>query len=97
MKFMVGLPKKTSGFVDYLIENSKQIYEVYFSWGDFPNGRSSGIRDEKYTEWELMDVERSALKKLSDAHISLNLLFNANCYGKDSQSRSFFNKTTSYK
>lgn len=90
---MVGLPKKNSGFAEYLIENSKHIYEVYFSWGDFPNGRSSGIRDEEYTEWELMDIERYALKMLSDANISLNLLFNANCYGKDSQSRSFFNKT----
>ena len=69
MKFMVGLPKINSGFVNYLIENSMHIYEVYFSWGDFPNGRSSGIRNEEYTEWELMDIERCALKKLSDAKI----------------------------
>ena len=32
------------------------------------------------------------LKKLSEHQIGLNLLFNANCYGKDSQSRAFFNK-----
>ncbi|MBR3932357.1 MAG: hypothetical protein IKJ68_00405 [Clostridia bacterium] len=92
MKFMVGLPKNNPEFVDYLIENSNHIYELYFSWGDFPNGRSSFIRNDDYTEWELMDIERSALKKVSDAKIPLNLLFNANCYGKDSQSRSFFNK-----
>ena len=32
------------------------------------------------------------LKKISEEKIPLNLLFNANCYGKDSQSRAFFNK-----
>lgn len=92
VKFMVGLPKINSEFIDYLIQNSEHIYELYFSWGDFPNGRSSFIRNDDYTEWELMDIERCALKKVSDAKIPLNLLFNANCYGKDSQSRSFFNK-----
>lgn len=92
MKFTVGLPKNNPGFVDSVIKNSEHIYEVYFSWGDFPNGRSSHTRDENLSSWELMDIERNALKKLSDNGIFLNLLFNANCYGVNSQSRAFFNK-----
>lgn len=89
---MVGLPKNNAEFINDIIKNSKHIEEVYFSWGDFPNGRSSQIRDDIYTAWELMDVQRKALKTLSETGISLNLLFNANCYGSDSQSRIFFNK-----
>ncbi len=89
---MVGLPKCNAEFVDYIVKNSKHIYEVYFSWGDFPSGRSSQTRDDEYLSWELMDIQRNALKIFADANISLNLLFNANCYGADTQSRCFFNK-----
>lgn len=92
MKFTVGLQKNNIDFVNSIIENSNHIHEVYFSWGDFPNGRSSQIKDDEYMPWELMDIQRNHLKMLSDAGISLNLLFNGNCYGKDSQSREFFNK-----
>ena len=92
MKFMVGLPKYNPDFTNDIIENKKDIYEVYFSWGDFPNGRSAQLSDDVYTPWELMDYQRNALEQLSKAGIDLNVLFNANCYGKDSQSRSFFYK-----
>lgn len=92
MKFMVGLPKYNPDFTNDIIANKKDIYEVYFSWGDFPNGRSTQLSDEVYTPWELMDYQRETLQKLSEAGIDLNVLFNANCYGKDSQSRSFFYK-----
>ena len=92
MKFMVGLPKNDLEFVNCIIENKKHIYDVYFSWGDFPNGRSSQTRDDEYFAWELMELQRKYLKMISDAGIPLNLLFNGNCYGKDSQSRAFFNK-----
>ena len=92
MKFTVGLPKNNPDFVQCIIENKEHIYEVYFSWGDFPNGRSSQSYDEVYTPWEMADIQRNALRKLSDAGIRLNILFNANCYGKDSQSRAFYEK-----
>lgn len=92
LKFAVGLPKMDDAFVETIIENRDKIYEVYFSWGDFPNGRSSQISDNSLTPWEMQDWQRNALKRISDANISLNILFNANCYGKDSQSRMFFNK-----
>lgn len=92
VKFSVGLPKNNLEFVNYIIQNSSHIYEVYFSWGDFPNGRSSQFQSDEYTPWELVDIQREMLKSLSDANIPLNMLFNANCYGKDSQSRAFCNK-----
>ena len=92
VKFSVGLPKNNMEFVNCIIQNAEHIYEVYFSWGDFPNGRSNQTQSDYYTPWELVDIQREMLKRLSDAGISLNMLFNANCYGKDSQSRAFFNK-----
>ena len=39
MRFMVGLPQTGTAFVDRILENRERIYEVYFSWGDFANGR----------------------------------------------------------
>lgn len=93
MKYTVGLQKQNSeNYLQTIIESKEQIYEVYFSWGDFPNGRSNQLIDDYYTPWELQDHQREVLKELSKEGIALNLLFNANCYGKDSQSRSLFEK-----
>lgn len=92
MKFMPGLQSCNNGFLQNIIENKNHIYEVYFSWGDFANGRNNQIQGEQYTSWEMQQWQVSALKQLSNCKIPLNLLFNANCYGRDSQSRSFFTK-----
>lgn len=93
MKYMVGLQKhSTENYIETIIEKKHQIYEVYFAWGDFPNGRSNQLSDEYDTPWELLDHQRNTLQRLSKEEISLNLLLNAACYGKDSQSRAFFNK-----
>lgn len=93
MKFIVGYPIKESGdFLDAVIKNKDDISEVYFSWGDTPNGRSSLSIDGSMTQFELQQRQFNDLKRLSSEGIRLNLLFNGNCYGKDSQSRAFFNK-----
>ncbi len=92
MRFMVGLPQTGTAFVDRILENRERIYEVYFSWGDFANGRNSQLLREGYTAWELQKCQVEALSRLSAAGIALNLLFNADCYGRDSQSRAFFRK-----
>ena len=99
MKFSVGLQKTNFNFVKSIIDNRQHIYEVYFSWGDFPNGRGNQACDTDYTSWELGDMQREMLSMLAEEKISLNLLFNANCYGAFSQSRDFFHKigeTTDY-
>ena len=92
MKYMVGLKSTDEGFLENIKKTKQNIYEVYFSWGDIPNGRTSQLESDMYTPWEMQDMQRNALAELSKEGIALNLLFNANCYGKDSQSRSFFNK-----
>jgi hypothetical protein len=89
---MVGLPKDNAPFLDCIKENKDHIYEVYFSFGDFPNGRSSQTSGDDLFAWELIEIQKNALKELSLNDRNLNLLFNANCYGKDSLSKAFFNK-----
>ena len=91
MKYAVGLQLKND-FIHSIIENKEHISEVYFSWGDFPNGRSSQLQSEEYTSWELQEMQIKSLEKISQKGIELNLLFNANCYGANSQSRAFFEK-----
>ncbi len=90
MKFSVGLQKNNRDFVDYIIENKQHIHEVYFSWGDFPSGRSSQTSADDLTAWEMMDIQRKMIADLSSANIALNILFNANCYGDRALSKEFF-------
>ncbi len=92
MKYIVGYPiKRNNDLLNSIVANKDKISEVYFSWGDMPNGRSALSGDET-TPFEALQNQANDLKYLADNGIRLNLLFNANCYGKDSQSRSFFNK-----
>ncbi len=92
MKFIVGYPTRhVPGFVDEIITAKDHIHEVYFAFGDIPNGRNSIGTDGE------LPIERQMrllgdLKRFSEHGIKLNLLFNGNCYGADSQSRAFFNK-----
>lgn len=93
MKFSVGYRVSTNNsIVNSIIKNRKNIYEVYFSWGDFANGRNSLGLNPDLTPWEEQALMERELKILTDNGISLNVLFNGMCYGKDSLSKSFFNK-----
>ena len=92
MKFTVGLQFTNEAFLDCIVEQKEHIDEVYFSWGDFPNGRSNQLSDADLTPWELQNRQMEVLGRLSGEGIGLNLLFNANCYGADSQSRVFFER-----
>ena len=92
MKFSVGLPKVCDSFVSYIEENAAHIHEVYFSWGDFSSGRSAQTVCCDHTPWELVDMQRQALEKISSKGIRLNLLFNANCYGAESLSKDFYGR-----
>ena len=93
MKYNVGLPvKENREFLSDIIRHKNSISEVYFSWGDIPNGRSVLSTDKSLTPFEVQLRQQNELKALSAEGIHLNMLFNANCYGKDSQSREFFNK-----
>ena len=91
MKYMVGLNFSNDRLTDCVLENAEKIYEVYFSFSNFANGRSNQLLNEDITPWEMQSKQLEVLKKLNDSGIAFNMLFNANCYGKDSQSRAFFN------
>ena len=91
MKYMVGLNFSNDRLTDCVLENDEKIYEVYFSFSNFANGRSNQLLNEDITPWEMQSKQLEVLKKLNDSGIAFNMLFNANCYGKDSQSRAFFN------
>lgn len=90
MKFSVGLPGANDKFVDDIIENKAHIDEVYFSFPGMSSGRGSMSFAEEYTKWERYELFNGYIKRLSENNISLNILFNANCYGKYSQSRALF-------
>ena len=93
MQYIVGYPiKENKAFLNDVIKNKDSISEVYFSWGDIPNGRSALSQDEALTPFGIQQRQANDLKLLSSAGTRLNMLFNANCYGKDSQSRAFFYK-----
>lgn len=78
--------------MDSIIRHKEHIHEVYFSWGDFPNGRNSQLNQKEMLPWEAQSKQLRDLERLSSEKIDLNLLFNATCYGKDSQSRAFFKR-----
>lgn len=91
MKFSVGYRvMANSAFLDAVLAYRDRIHEVYFSWGGYANGRNSQLRQMNLTAWQAQRQQEADLKVLSDHGIKLNVLFNAMCYGRDSQSRSFF-------
>lgn len=92
MKFSVGLQFENDAFIDEIVRSADSIGECYFSFGDFPNGRSSQLLSDERTPWEMQARQEEVLRRISDAKISLNLLFNANCYGEEALSRAFFSK-----
>ncbi|MBQ4120274.1 MAG: hypothetical protein IJD45_07805 [Clostridia bacterium] len=92
MQYLVGLQVGDDALVSEIIKNKDSVSEVYFSWGDIPNGRNTLDTSGNLTLFEMQQLMVSHLDKLKVSGIDFNLLLNANCYGADSQSRSFFNK-----
>lgn len=93
MKFSVGYRlSENKRFPEMILENAKSISEVYFSWGDFPNGRNSTLDNAEYSRWEIQREFEKDLKMLSLGGLKFNLLFNGNCYGKDALSRELMSK-----
>ena len=91
MKFSVGYQMSNRKFLDDIIKNKEHIEEVFFSFGDFPNGRNIQTQQD-IPSFKAMELQLSDLALLNDNGIKFNLLFNGNCYGADSLSRSFFEK-----
>ena len=91
MKFSVGYQLTAStDFLQSILSNKESIYEVYFAWDGFANGRNSTYIAKDLSDWDAYQRKMSDLRALSENGIPLNLLFNATCYGAESLSRSFF-------
>lgn len=79
MKYMIGYKlQQSSDFINYIIDNKDSVYEVYFSWGDFPNGRNNQLRSDDFLPWEAQATQIADLECLSKNGIHLNLLLNGN-------------------
>lgn len=75
MKFSVGYKITDDGqFINYIIQNSAKVYEIYFSWGDLPNGRNNQLIHEAYYPWQAQQRQIADLKTLSEAGLQFNLL-----------------------
>ncbi|MBQ8509841.1 MAG: hypothetical protein IJ493_08045 [Clostridia bacterium] len=92
MKFSVGYPGRANpAFIDAVIAARERIHEVYFAFGDIPNGRSpQNSADSGEMPWESRQRQLDDLRRLCDAGLPLNLLLNGNCYGENALSRAFF-------
>lgn len=90
-KFTVGLPiSDNETFINDIIMHKESISEVYFSWGDFPSGRSA--QSGYVTPWEAQARQIEVLDRLCSEGLRFNLLFNANCYGEDAQARVLYER-----
>lgn len=87
---MVGINFANDKLIDCILQNANSIYEVYFSFGSFANGRSNQLHNLALTPWQMQARQLEVLSKLNEKGIAFNMLFNANCYGENSQSRQFY-------
>ena len=93
MRYSVGYQfQRREALIKSITENAEKISEIYFSFDDFPNGRSSLQNDVGLLKWEITSQQMKDLKALSALGVKTNLLLNGNCYGKHAQARTFFNK-----
>lgn len=93
LKFSVGYNCSCdTGFLEDIIKNKEHIEEIYFSWGSFPNGRAPQTESGEMTEWEAYEKMNKDLARLNEEEIKFNLLFNGNCYGRESLCESFYNE-----
>ena len=91
MKFSIGYQlTRTTDFLQTIISNKESVYEVYFAWDGFANGRNTKYIADDFSEWDAHMRKMSDLNRLSENGVKLNLLFNATCYGAESLSKSFF-------
>lgn len=90
MQFMIGYQLQQSGkLIEEILRSKEHIHEVYFAWGAMPSGRGAVSQGEDLLPHEALQLQQQQLRQLHEAGIGLNLLLNANCYGKHSLSRSF--------
>lgn len=94
MKYMVGYQlQEGSAWMDEIIRQREHIHEVYFAWGSMASGRGETQAHAAMLPHEALARQQADLERLKDSGVGLNLLLNANCYGRDSLSRAFLSQT----
>lgn len=94
IKFSVGYQmRRDDEWIKTIIKHSAKVHEVFFSPVGVANGRTGvPLPDGKFSIDEQHTKLHSDLQLLQEAKIPLNILYNASCYGKDTQSRIFFDR-----
>jgi collagenase-like PrtC family protease len=98
MKFAVGYQLAEYNeelFTDIIKPFLKDISEVYFPWLDLPSGRSALSNRGGHVYWKAQGILEKELKYIRGKGIKLDLLFNANCYGRYSISQCLENNVCS--
>ncbi len=98
MKFAVGYQlaeDEEQPFVHLVRDFSGHIEEVYFPWADMPSGRAPLNTRRGYTDWGAQEYLEHELEALKAMGIKLDLLFNANCYGRLAASQYLENQVIS--
>ena len=98
MRFAIGyqLPDEDTGsFVDIVREFRDHIAEVYFPWADQPSGRAPLNMRRGYTDWQAQEQLEQDLRAFRELGVGLDLLFNANCYGRHAVSQYLENEVLS--
>lgn len=90
MKFALGYQlqeDEEDSFVDIVRDFKDEVEEVYFPWLDMPSGRAPLTNRRGFVEWDGQRKLESDLKAFKEMGVKLDLLFNANCYGRYSLSQ----------
>ncbi len=94
MRYMIGYQLQESGrLLNEIVRYRDRVHEVYFAWGNMPSGRGGTASHSDLMPYEALQVQLAQLRYLADQGIGMNMLLNANCYGKDSLSRQFLLQT----
>jgi collagenase-like PrtC family protease len=95
MRYAIGYQLLNGEFTKIIEDYREDIAEVYFPWIDNSTGRSSLINDRGYIDWAGQEQLISDLRKIKGMNIKLDLLFNGNCYGRNTISEYLANNVCS--
>ncbi len=90
MTFAIGYQQRLDEpdlFVDLVGDYREHIAEVYFPWVGQASGRASLGHQRGYVDWTAQQRLEGDLQALRSMGVKLDLLLNANCYGRHAVSQ----------
>jgi collagenase-like PrtC family protease len=83
VKFAVGYqPMEEASFFDHVASSIDHIAELYFPWPGMSTGRAAIGSVRGYGYYDIQSILEADLRRFYQAGVSLDLLFNSNCYGE---------------